>query len=63
MKELHLDELEHQPSFQKVKISAKVIEIGDTNTIEDGRRFQTVLLADHTGTAEQENRTHSTTSL
>ena len=52
VKELHLDELEHQPSFQKVKISAKVIEIGDTNTIEDGRRFQTVLLADHTGTAE-----------
>ena len=52
VKELHLDELEHQPSFQKVKISAKVIKIGDTNTIEDGRCFQTVLLANHTGTAE-----------
>ena len=51
MKELHLDELEHQPSFQKVKISTKVIEIGDTNTTEDGHRFQTVL-ADHTSTAE-----------
>ena len=38
--------------ISKGHISAKVIEIGDTNTIEDGRRFQTILLADHTGTAE-----------
>ena len=51
-KELHLDELKRQLSFQKVKIFAKVIEIGDTHTVEGGRRFQTVLLADHTGIAE-----------
>ena len=50
--ELLLANLKLQPSFQKVCVSAKVLEIGDTHTLTDGRRVQTVLIADHTDTAE-----------
>ena len=33
-------------------ISAKVLDIGDTKMLSDGRRVQTILVGDHTDSAE-----------
>ena len=52
MKEISLAELQNQPSFQAVTISAKVLEIGDTKVLSDGRRLQSILVSDHTDNAE-----------
>ena len=51
IKKLQLVKLQDQLSFQKVTIFAKVLNIGDTNTLEDGRKVETILVGDHTNTA------------
>ena len=51
-KEIALKELEVQLPFQRVTIKAKVLEIGDTSKLDDGRQVQHVLVADDTTTVE-----------
>ena len=55
IKEVHLAELKDQRSFQKVTISAKVLDIGDTNTLADGWRVLTILVGDDTDSALWKN--------
>ena len=52
VKEIDLAKLEDQPAFQAVTIRAKVIDIGDTNILADGRGVRNILVADHTESAE-----------
>ena len=51
-KEVALNQLKDQLPWQKVKITGKVLEIGDTSKLEGGRQVQQVLVADSTATAE-----------
>ena len=51
-KEIALKELKVQLPFQRVTIKAKVVEIGDTSKLDDGRQVQHVLVADDTTTVE-----------
>ena len=52
IKEISLAELQNQPLFQVVTISAKVLEIGDTKVLSDGCRLQNILVSDDTDNAE-----------
>ena len=51
-KEILLQQLEDQPSFQVVSVLAKVLEIGDTQTLTDGHQVQTIQVGDSTGLAK-----------
>jgi hypothetical protein len=44
--------LNDQLPFQRVTIKAKVLKIGDTSKLDDGRQVQQVVLADNTTTVE-----------
>jgi hypothetical protein len=51
-KEIALNQLKDQLPFQRVTIKAKVLEIGDTSKLDDGRQVQQVVVADDTTTVE-----------
>ena len=51
-KELPINQLKEQVPFQRVTINAKVLEIGDTSELDDGRKVQQVVVADNTASVE-----------
>lgn len=51
-KEITINQLQTQPPFQKVSLSAKVIEIDEIATLQDGRKVQNIMISDSTGTAK-----------
>ena len=51
-KELPINQLKDQVPSQRITINAKVLEIGDTSELDDGRKVQQVVVADNTGTVE-----------
>ena len=52
MKEINLGELEEQSPFQRVGITVKVLDVADVTSLDTDRQFQTVTIADQSGTAE-----------
>ena len=52
MKEINLGELEEQSPFQRVGITVKVLDVADVTSLDTDRQFQTVPIADQSGTAE-----------
>ena len=51
-KDISLGQLKDQVQYQRVSVEVKVVEIGDTTELDDGRKVQNVVVADGTGTAE-----------
>lgn len=51
-KMITLDKLQDQPAFQKISLSAKVIELDEIITLNDGRRVQNVVISDSKGRAK-----------
>ena len=51
-KAINLGELQNQPPYQKIVTSAKILEIDEVVTLEDGRKVQNALMSDATGRAK-----------
>lgn len=47
-KELTIEEVKHQLPFQRVTVKAKVVDIGDSSSLFDGRTVQNIVIADIT---------------
>lgn len=52
MNETSLDMLNEQPQFQIVSVKVRVLEVGDTISLNDSCQLQNVLVADHSATAK-----------
>lgn len=52
IKEINIGNLQDQPRFQKVSLSAKIIEVDEVVTLDDGRKVQNAVISDVTGRAK-----------
>lgn len=52
IKTITLGDLQDQPPYQKIATSAKVIEIDEIVTLDDGRKVQNTVISDETGRAK-----------